>query len=243
MSDRIALVEQLLAQHPSKVKELLVDYCQREDVRRDVLQYLGQNPRSGPYAGAHRLPSRLDTTFEPQDRSVRFSSQNPDPLDTHRVLPRQEFTSVAPDLPLSPARTASVTSHSTLPDSSGRERIVLLSCDDDDDGTEQQIYCRSAAIDCSLISDSRAQKAAKPLLEEVYVRVPTTSGAPRLVKAGLTVSITWRRRKEFNSYVTKCYVVPVRYLDTDIIFTLEAAAGLQCSTGLCDRFNHCDLID
>lgn len=233
----MSLVEELVERHKSKAKELLVDYCQREDVRLDVVLYLARFYRSGPSTSAHSHPSRLDTASESQHKSTSFDARTIDLPDTHRARPHQVFSNVAPGLPLSPARTASVTSHSTLPDPSGRETVLLLS----GDRPEQPACCRSASIEHSLITDSvansRAQDTLEALPEDVDIRVPTASGSI-LVKSRSRASITWRRRKEFNSNCTVCFVVPAKWLDTDIIFTPEEAAGLQSSPGSFDLSGH-----
>lgn len=222
MGDRVTLAQKLLDNYRSKALELLVDYLQNKEIRTATEQYIGQHNPS---------PARLDAAFEQQPRSSRTRSHHPDSSLPQRTT-RQNIPDARHGLHTPPTSAGSVKSNASSLAAAGLERIYLISCDDD--GADQPVISRSAPVKHNLIGDKvvygRSLGASTDTVDE-WVSVLLPSGVQRWEKVTTAVNLTWRRRKEFTTNVDTFYIVPVRWLDSDVILGSDGSLECQFPSG------------
>ncbi|PVH93651.1 hypothetical protein DM02DRAFT_695335 [Periconia macrospinosa] len=88
--------------------------------------------------------------------------------------------------------------------------------------SDQPVIARSMPIEHSLIGDeavySRNLGASTNAVNKM-VNVPDPSGRSTSLKVKTAVSLTWRRPKEYKSKPEVFYIVPERFLDTDVVLS------------------------
>ncbi|KAH7381148.1 hypothetical protein DE146DRAFT_636909 [Phaeosphaeria sp. MPI-PUGE-AT-0046c] len=133
------------------------------------------------------------------------------------------------------SNAGSVKSLASSLDAAGAERIYLMSSNDDD--AERLVLSRTETVKHSLIRDCLVNSCSfhfSTIPVDELVCVPLPSGGEKWERATRSVSLTWRRCKEFTTNVDTFYVVSAKSLVIDVVLSSDGWMEHQLPPGIND---------
>jgi hypothetical protein len=217
------VLQYFVEHHQEKAVEILIKCCHDRDIEKDIVEYLldeqlqSKNNTGNNDRNVAPAPKR---SFAAQ-RTGLFSSN-----------PRHDYAGTGTHAePPSPPKTRSNHSKSLF-GKDGREAILILAMNEDDDIDKLPATMMLAPIEYSVINEQmfdtgRICDSNIEEIDEEEISVPRR-GAPGLLS--LTVSsrakLTWKRSKSNASHMTVFYLVNQEFLDVDILLgSLDSGEG------------------
>jgi hypothetical protein len=220
-------LDRLVTEYPDKAVEILLRCCHDWDIEKEIMQFLldaGQPPKSKPL-------DALDTTNtnNAHVNSTQRSSpvaQRTSLFSSHRRQPSRNISGIGPNAePPSPPKSASNHSKS-LASKEGKENILILTTDENDDIKKLPATMKPAPIKYSVISQhmfsaGRICENETEEIEEQQIYVPRR-GVPGTfleITVSFRAELTWKRSRSTSnaSHRTTFYLVDQEFLDIDIL--------------------------
>ncbi|KAF1922179.1 uncharacterized protein M421DRAFT_427198 [Didymella exigua CBS 183.55] len=213
------VLQRFVGDHPEKAVEVLIKCCHDQDIEKDIIEYLlDQQLKSTENTGNNEAyvapaPKQLSAS----QRTGLFSS---DPRQSTRNYPGTEAHAGSP----SPPKTRSNHSKS-LSGKDGRENILILAMNEDDDIEKHPATMMKAPIEYSVINkhmfdagricDSNIEEIAE---EQISVPRRGAPGTFRQITVSSRAKLTWKRSKSNASHETTFFLVDQEFLDIDLLF-------------------------
>lgn len=232
----VPVVQRFITEFPEKAVDVLMRCCHDPDIEKEIVQFLLNPDQQLKIKPRNTLDtthiSNAYVTADPitppgSHRSGSFSGHRHTASRTHTAATRAK-----PDA--SPTRSNSTYSKS-LASKSGKEDIIILATNEDDDLTKQIARMRSAQIEYSVIgehmfSDTRICRSnIKDDFPEQQIAIPCR-GAPgtyKYIPVSFRAELTWRRSSSDATHKTSFYLVPQEMLDIDVLLgTRDSGEGM-----------------
>jgi hypothetical protein len=221
------VLQSFVEDHPEKAVEVLMKCCHDQDIEKDIIEYLlDQQSKSTENT------SNNDAYAAPAPK-ISLASQRTGSFSSNTRQSNRNYSGTGTYAePPSPPKTRSNHSKS-LSGKDGKETILILAMNEDDDIEKLPAIMMLAPIEYSVISkqmfdagricDSNIEE-----LDEEKISVPRR-GAPGILTQ-VTVSsrakLTWKRSKSNASHTTMFYLVHQEFLDVDLLLgSLDSGEG------------------
>jgi hypothetical protein len=242
------VLQRFVEDHPEKAVEVLIKCCHDQDIEKDIIEYLldQQLKSTENTANNDAYVAPAPKTSSASQRTASFSS--------NRRQSTRNYSSMGAhaDLP-SPPKTRSNHSKS-LTGKDGRENILILATDEDEEIETHLATMRSAPmIEYSVISEHMFETGricASNIQEtdEEQISLPRRGFPGALIQISVSscAKLTWKRSTSNASHKTIFYLVPQEFLDIDILLgSLDSGEGtfLKMHTRTCLELAHASHID
>jgi hypothetical protein len=221
------ILQRFVEAHPDKAVDVLIKCCHDLDIEKEIIEYLlDQQLISADATGnndAHVAPAPRATSAS--QRTGSFSSNRRQSIRNYPGM------GVRGDSP-SPPKSRSNQSKS-LSGKDGKENILILATNEDDDIKKLPATMMLAPIEYSVINEhmfdaGRICDSNREGIDEEQISVPQRGVPGALIQIPVTsrAELTWKRSKSNASHQTVFYIVPQEYLDIDLLLgTLDSGEG------------------
>jgi hypothetical protein len=222
------VLEGFVEDYPDKAVDILMKCCHEPDIAKEIVDFL--------------LDQRLNATYTISDNNASIApnpktsniSQRPGSFSSHRQQPSHSIPGVEAhtDSP-SPPTTRSDHSRS-LSGKDGKENILILATNEDDDIEKHPATMKLAPIEYSVIGQhmftaGRICESNIKAIEEEQISVPQRGvpGALRQITVSSRAELTWKRSISNASHRTTFFLVAQEFLDTDLLLgSLDSGEGM-----------------
>jgi hypothetical protein len=231
------VLEGFVEDYPDKAVDILMKCCHEPDIAKEIVDFL--------------LDQRLNATYTISDNNASIApnpktsniSQRPGSFSSHRQQPSHSIPGVEAhtDSP-SPPTTRSDHSRS-LSGKDGKENILILATNEDDDIEKHPATMKLAPIEYSVIGEhmftaGRICESNIKAIEEEQISVPQRGvpGALRQITVSSRAELTWKRSISNASHRTTFFLVAQEFLDTDLLLgSLDSGEGMYSWPHACTR--------
>jgi hypothetical protein len=220
------VLERFVDGYPDKAVDILLKACHDDDIKKELVDFLldpGQPPKSKPHNGPE--PTIASTAHAiPNPRSSAISQRTSSFSKDHRRHSSRNYAGVGQHTePPSPPRTRSNHSKS-LAGKDGRENIVILATNEDDDIETHLATMKPAPIEHSVIGEhmflvGRICESNIEDIDEELISIPRRGVPGTLIQVAVSsrAELTWKRSTSNASHKTMFYLMPQEFLDIDLL--------------------------